>query len=576
MNIPFEEVVCCDSEFYGREGNRPTVVCLVAKELRSGREFRLWQDQLPSKPPYRIDSQTLFVAHYAAAEMCCHLALGWDLPVNILDTYAEFRCLTNCSAEQQPHAGLLHALEHFKLDSISMQTKAHWRDVVLRGPPWSAEEQVGTVDYCETDTDGLEKLLPVLPVTNWAQTLLRGNYAKAEAWMRHRGIPIDYPMATSFAARWRDLRASLITDLNTRYPFFEGAVFKKRLLEQWAADNGIRYWPRTPTGQLCTDAETLRAMAQRCPQAAEFCHSKMTLDQLKTFELAIGDDSRNRCMLSAYRSKTSRNQPSNSAFVFGLNAAFRSLIKPEQGRAFAVLDFGGQEFSIAAHFSGDRNMIAAYESGDPYSDWARRAGYMPADGDKYSHPLIRAVFKRASLGILYGMGAKTLSEYVGISELAARALLRSHRETFPRFWRWSAAVQDAGIAQGELTSVFGWKMQVLRNARSGTLANFPMQSAGADMLRLACVMAVDRDVPICAPIHDAIAVEAASTEIVDVVRDMAHCMVEASRAVLGGPAIRIDPKILLFPDRYVDGRDGSTELWATVTRLLQRLQEQAA
>ena len=103
-----------------------------------------------------------------------------------------------------------------------------------------------------------------------------------------------------------------------------------------------------------------------------------------------------------------------------------------------------------------------------------------------------------------------------------------------------------------------------------------MQSAGADMLRLACVMAVDRDVPICAPIHDAIAVEAASTEIVDVVRDMAHCMVEASRAVLGGPAIRIDPKILLFPDRYVDGRDGSTELWATVTRLLQRLQEQAA
>ena len=64
-------------------------------------------------------------------------------------------------------------------------------------------------------------------------------------------------------------------------------------------------------------------------------------------------------------------------------------------------------------------MIAAYESGDPYSDWARKAGYMPAGGDKYSHPLIRAVFKRASLGILYGMGAKTLSEYVGISELAA-------------------------------------------------------------------------------------------------------------------------------------------------------------
>src|SRR6476619_2974117 len=105
------------------------------------------------------------------------------------------------------------------------------------------------------------------------------------------------------------------------------------------------------------------------------------------------------------------------------------------------------------------------------------------------------------MGILYGMGAKTLGEYVGISELAARALLQSHHETFPRFWRWSAAVQDAGIACGELSSVFGWKMKVLRNARAGTLANYPMQSSGADMLRLACVLAVDRDIPICAPIH---------------------------------------------------------------------------
>ena len=80
------------------------------------------------------------MAHYAAAEMCSHLALGWALPANVLDTYAEFRCHTNCSAEQQPHAGLLHALDHFKLNSISSQAKEHWRDVVLRGPPWHAEE----------------------------------------------------------------------------------------------------------------------------------------------------------------------------------------------------------------------------------------------------------------------------------------------------------------------------------------------------------------------------------------------------------------------------------------------------
>ena len=89
-------------------------------------------------------------------------------------------------------------------------------------------------------------------------------------------------------------------------------------------------------------------------------------------------------------------------------------------------------------------------------------------------------------------------------------------------------------------------------------------------------MAVDRNIPICAPIHDAIAVEAASTEIAAVVNEISRCMVEASRAVLGGPAIRVDVNPpLYFPDRYVDGRDGSTELWATATRLLQQPQEQA-
>ena len=68
-------------------------------------------------------------------------------------------------------------------------------------------------------------------------------------------------------------------------------------------------------------------------------------------------------MLSAFRSKTGRNQPSNTNFVFGLNAAFRSLIKPEPGTAIAYLDFSGQEFAEAAYFSGDENMIAAHESG---------------------------------------------------------------------------------------------------------------------------------------------------------------------------------------------------------------------
>jgi hypothetical protein len=572
----FEEIVLVDFEFNGKEGNRPNVVCLVAHELRSGRRFRIWHDQLGTEPPYRCDDKTLFVAYYASAELTCHLQLGWPMPNNVLDLFTEFRRLTNNSSDRQPAAGLLDALDHFKLDSIDARAKEFWRDTVLRGEPWMPGEHGGIFDYCETDVEALKKLLPVMPLPNFCRSLLRGNYMRADAWMRHWGIPIDKPLADDFSAYWGDLRQEMIADLNTRFPFFDGPVFKKKLLERWVVEQGIQYWPRTPTGQIATDAETLRSIAERCPQAAEFCHSKTTLDQIKTFELAVGDDGRNRCMLSAFRSKTGRNQPSNTEFVFGLNAAFRSLIKPKPGTALAYLDFSGQEFAEAAYFSGDKNMIAAYESGDPYSDWARKAGMMPPDGNKHTHPHIRAMFKRASLGVLYGMGVKTLSEYLGVSELKARALLRSHREIFSHFWRWSAAVYDAAISTRRLEATYGWRMRVLPDVKSGTLLNWPMQSNGAEMLRLACCLATNRGIKIVAPIHDAILVEGPIDDIDDAVNDLKKCMTEASRAVLGGPAVRVDSKIVRYPDRYIDDRDGAPELWDMTMRLLDKLKRRAA
>jgi hypothetical protein len=155
----FEEIVLVDFEFNNGarnprgEGNRPYVVCFCAHELRSGRKFRLWRDQLVGMkaPPYRIDNRTLFVVYYASAELCCHLSLGWELPTNILDLFIEFRRLTNHSGDHQPPAGLLDALDYFRLDSIEAQAKENWRAMVLRGGPWSAEEQSGILDYCWTE-----------------------------------------------------------------------------------------------------------------------------------------------------------------------------------------------------------------------------------------------------------------------------------------------------------------------------------------------------------------------------------------------------------------------------------------
>src|SRR5512135_471858 len=93
----YREVWSVDFEFSAPSGERPNPVCLVARELRSGRTLRHWQDDLRSRrePPYPIGPDVLFVAYYASAELGCHLALGWPLPARVLDLYTEFRNRAN-------------------------------------------------------------------------------------------------------------------------------------------------------------------------------------------------------------------------------------------------------------------------------------------------------------------------------------------------------------------------------------------------------------------------------------------------------------------------------------------------
>ena len=74
--LPYREIWAVDFEFIAKGGNRPAPVCMVAKDLRSGRELRLWQDALQrhSKLPFDVGPDVLFVAYYASAELGCFLA----------------------------------------------------------------------------------------------------------------------------------------------------------------------------------------------------------------------------------------------------------------------------------------------------------------------------------------------------------------------------------------------------------------------------------------------------------------------------------------------------------------------
>jgi hypothetical protein len=343
--------------------------------------------------------------------------------------------------------------------------------------------------------------------------------------------------------------------------------------ERWGAylaRKGIP-WPRLPTGALALNEDVFREMAKAYPrEIGPIRELRYTLGQLRLNELTMGADSRNRCFLSAFSSRTGRNQPSNSRFIFGPSCWLRSLIKPAPGQAVAYVDWSQQELAIAAALSGDGRMQEAYTSGDFYLTFAKLTGAVPAEATKRSHAAEREQFKVVSLGVLYGLSAEGLARKLGVPPCRGRELLRMHQETFRTFWAWSDRIEMEAMLTGRLRTVFGWTIHVGTGANPRSLRNFPMQANGAEMLRLACCLATERSIRVCAPVHDALLVEGPTDEIDEVVHKTQEAMQEASELVLHGFPLRTEAKIVRYPDRYSDPR--GEDMWRRVMDLLQEVE----
>ena len=93
----FRRIWCIDFEFQTiPRGNPPRVICMGAREVRTGERFERWVDDLQSPLiPGFDDNRDLVVAFFASAEMECFLALEEQLPRHVLCLHAEYRLLTN-------------------------------------------------------------------------------------------------------------------------------------------------------------------------------------------------------------------------------------------------------------------------------------------------------------------------------------------------------------------------------------------------------------------------------------------------------------------------------------------------
>src|SRR5262249_30033795 len=78
----FREVWSLDTEFRQPDGERPTAICLTARELFSDRVVQRWLWDKPNpRPPFAAGTGTLFITYMGTAEWGTFLSLGWPLPL---------------------------------------------------------------------------------------------------------------------------------------------------------------------------------------------------------------------------------------------------------------------------------------------------------------------------------------------------------------------------------------------------------------------------------------------------------------------------------------------------------------
>jgi hypothetical protein len=153
--------------------------------------------------------------------------------------------------------------------------------------------------------------------------------------------------------------------------------------------------------------------------------------------------------------------------------------------------------------------------------------------------------------------------------LIASSIIEKHRRVYPRFWEWREDMVNTAMLQREMRSVFGWPLRISTSPNKRTLYNFPMQSNGAEMLRLAAWRMCEAGIIPCMLIHDGLLLEARDMEQVEQAKDI---MRAAGRDVCDGLEIGVDiDQELRNGERYRDKRPVAKKMWETMMRTLQEI-----
>ena len=204
-----------------------------------------------------------------------------------------------------------------------------------------------------------------------------------------------------------------------------------------------------------------------------------------------------------------------------LGSKMRGFFVAKEGYTLIDADYSQIELRVLAHLASDENMISAFTGGtDIHTQTAAQVFGVPED---YVTSQMRSSAKAVNFGIVYGIGAWSLGENIGVSTKEAQQYIDSYLAHYSGVDRFMKDSIETAKKCGYAVTSYGRRRYLpelsssnfnLRAFGERVARNMPIQGTAADIIKLAMVKVENRlaaeklDAKLIMQVHDELIVEA--------------------------------------------------------------------
>ncbi|MDB2592405.1 DNA polymerase I [Gammaproteobacteria bacterium] len=170
----------------------------------------------------------------------------------------------------------------------------------------------------------------------------------------------------------------------------------------------------------------------------------------------------------------------------------RSLFVAPKDHTLIIADYSQIELRILAHFSGDGQLVGAFQAHRDVHTHTAASIFNTTDEQVTSEQ--RRLAKAVNFGLLYGMSAFGLAKQLGIDRQSAKAFIEGFFTLYPGIKNWMDDQLTQAKQQGYVETVTQRRIPVpdilsnngmIRQAGERVALNAPMQGTAADLIKLA-------------------------------------------------------------------------------------------